>query len=196
MATEESLQRPLHQQIISEIWTRASRRSAPAGVPLNFLQTSCTIRLPVDPACSRSLAGPSFPGLYLLALRLLSRGLVCIGADSIVTVLCSGRPHGRHLELMGRLVLSLFLSLSLRTSLCSSGTDFLFALRFRVMSRAGEWCLASHRSRLQNLEPVLSCQPTSGRGLVVLFSPDSTVVSWTRCASLAPQRPRSHARAL
>ena len=61
VATEGSLHQLLQNQTTSEMWTRTSHaRSAPAGVSLNFLQTSCMIRLPVVPSWSRSLPGPFF----------------------------------------------------------------------------------------------------------------------------------------
>ena len=158
-------------------------RSAPAGVSLDFLLTSCTIRLPVDPACSQSLAGPFFPGLYLLSLWLLSRGLVCIGADSLITFLCSGRAMGGTWSSWA--ACPLYLSLSaprcapLAQIFCSPS----------VSRHIARWQAPLAKVAPQSAsEPGASLRlPTNlGSLFVVLFSPvfsDSTVVSRSRCAS-------------
>ena len=155
MATEGTLHRHLHEQTTSEIWTRTSTPIGScwrvAELPPDILHDSlacCSILVQIS-------AWTFFPGLYLLALWLLSRGLVCIGADNLLS--CALGARWSALGAPGRLVLSLSLSLSLSLFLFTHlavlvWLRFSVRLRFRVTSRAGEWrAPASHRSRLRNL---------------------------------------------
>ena len=158
---------------------------------LNFLQTSCMIRLPVDPACSRSLAGPFF----LISIFLLS-GCFPVALPAAAPIASSlscalGAPLAA-LGAPGQLVLSLSLSLSPHLAVLL-WLRFSVRLRFRVTSRAGEWrAPRSHRSRLQNLEQVFGCQPTSCRGLSCSSVPSLPTPQLSPGRAVRPERLSGH----